>query len=110
MNPPRDWASEGQDSTDQRELHGIAASPGIAIGPAFRFLKLELDVERRSIEDPTAEWERFQAAVETAQQQLEQVFIKAKEESGAEQASIFKAHSMMLGVPYLVGAVEEVVW
>jgi len=109
MNPPRDWASEGQDSTDQRELHGIAASPGIAIGPAFRFLKLELDVERRSIEDPTAEWERFQAAVETAQQQLEQVFIKAKEESGAEQASIFKAHTMMLEDPELLGQVEEAI-
>ena len=76
-----------------RKVHGIAASRGIAIGPAFRFRKIDLAFERCTIEDPTAEWARLEAALETAREQLDEVYAKAEAESGAEQAAIFQAHA-----------------
>jgi len=76
-----------------RKVHGIAASRGIAIGPAFRFRKIDLAFERCTIEDPAAEWARLEAALETAREQLDEVYAKAEAESGAEQAAIFQAHA-----------------
>ena len=99
------------ESADGSDVQGIGASPGIAIGPTFQFAKVEVDVERREVEDPEAEWERFEAALEKAREQLEQVLAKAEEETGAEEASIFEAHLMMLEDPELLeevgAAIEE---
>jgi phosphoenolpyruvate-protein phosphotransferase len=58
------------------------------------------------MEDPAAEWARFQAALETAHEQLADVYAKAETESGAEQAAIFQAHVMMLEDPELLEAVR----
>jgi len=93
--------SIGEGDSGRRAIHGIGASPGIAIGPAFRFVKVDLDVEQRSVEDPEAEWERFGAALETAKEQLEEVHTKAEAETGADEAAIFEAHMMMLEDPEL---------
>jgi len=92
-----------------RTLRGIAASTGIAIGPAFRFRRPDLDFERRTVEDPTAEFARFEAALETARAQLAVVYAKAEEESGTEQAAIFQAHALMLEDPELLGTVRAAI-
>ncbi len=97
------------ESTGVIDVQGIGASPGIAIGPAFQFAKVEVDVERRPIENPAAEWERFEAALETAREQLGQVLAKAEEETGAEEASIFEAHLMMLKDPELLKEVRAAI-
>jgi phosphotransferase system enzyme I (PtsI) len=94
-------ARGGEADPGSREIQGIGASPGIAIGPAFRFVKVDLDVERRTVDDPEAEWDRFEAALETAKAQLEEVYTKAEAESGADEAAIFEAHAMMLEDPEL---------
>jgi phosphotransferase system enzyme I (PtsI) len=90
-------------------LHGIAASRGIAIGTAFHFKQAEIHIERRTIKDTAAEWARFQEALGTARQQLEQVYERAKAESGAKQADIFKAHMLMLEDPELLDIVKAAV-
>ena len=90
-------------------LCGIAASRGIAIGPAFRFRRADLRFERHTVEDPAAEWVRFQAALETAREQLADVYAKAEAESGAEQAAIFQAHALMLEDPELLDAVRTAI-
>ena len=64
-------------------IRGIAASRGIGIGPAFHFRRADLCFERCTLEDPAAEWTRFQAALETACEQLADVYAKAEAESGA---------------------------
>nr|HID14114.1 phosphoenolpyruvate--protein phosphotransferase [Anaerolineae bacterium] len=92
-----------------KTLHGIAASRGIAIGPAFRFRRADLCFERCTVKDPTAEWARFQAALETAREQLADVYAKAEAESGAEQAAIFQAHALMLEDPELLEAVRTAI-
>ncbi|RLC83232.1 MAG: phosphoenolpyruvate--protein phosphotransferase, partial [Chloroflexi bacterium] len=92
-----------------KTLRGIAASRGIAIGPAFHFRRADLSFERRTVEDPTAELARFQAALETAREQLADVYAKAEAESGAAQAAIFQAHALMLEDPELLDAVRTAI-
>jgi len=90
-----------------RKLRGIAASRGIAIGPAFCFRKTGLAFERCIVEDPAAEWVRLEAALGTAREQLNEVYAKAEAESGTEQAAIFQAHAMMLEDPELLETVRS---
>ena len=92
-----------------KTLHGIAASRGITIGPAFHFRQADLRFERHTPEDPAAEWARFQIALETAREQLADVYAKAEAESGAEQAAIFQAHALMLEDPELLDAVRTAI-
>lgn len=92
-----------------KTLRGIAASRGVAIGPAFRFRRADLRFERHTVEDPAAEWARFQAALETAREQLADVYVKAEAESGAEQAAIFQAHALMLEDPELLETVRTTI-
>ena len=89
-----------------KSLQGIAASRGIAIGPAFQFVRVDLCFERHVVEDPAAEWARFESALVTAQEQLAEVYAKAEAESGAEQAAIFQAHVLMLDDPELLQGVR----
>jgi phosphotransferase system enzyme I (PtsI) len=92
-----------------RTLRGIAASRGIAIGPAFRFWRADLRFERYTVDDQAAEWARFQAALETAREQLAAVHAKAEAESGAEEAAIFQAHALMLEDPELLDTVQAAI-
>jgi len=92
-----------------RIQRGIAASRGIGIGPAFHFRRADLCFDRRAVEDPAAEWNRCQAALETAHEQLAGVYAKAEAESGAEEAAIFQAHALMLEDPELLGTVRTAI-
>jgi len=92
-----------------RTLHGIAASRGIAIGTAFQFRWTDLCFERCTVEDPAAEWACLEAALETACEQLADVYAKAEAESGAEQAAIFQAHALMLEDPELLKTVRTAI-
>jgi len=92
-----------------KTLQGIAASPGIAIGPAFRFQKTDLRFECYAVQDPSAEWARFQTALETASAQLADVCAQAEAESGADDAAIFQAHALMLDDPELLDAVRTAI-
>ena len=92
-----------------RTLRGIAASRGIAIGPAFHFRRADLRFERCTVEDPAAEWARLEAALETAREQLADVYAKAEAESGTEEAAIFQAHALMLEDPELLDTVRTAI-
>jgi phosphoenolpyruvate-protein phosphotransferase len=87
-------------------LQGIAASRGIAIGPAFCFRRADLRFECCTVADPAAEWARFQAALETASEQLARVCARVEVECGAEDAAIFQTHALMLEDPDLLDAVR----
>ena len=92
-----------------KRIHGIAASRGIGIGPAFQFRQTELSFKRSTVESTAAEWSRCQYALETAQGQLEDVLAKAEAESGPEQAAIFQAQMLMLEDPELLEAVHTAI-
>jgi phosphotransferase system enzyme I (PtsI) len=92
-----------------REVEGIGTSPGIAIGPAFQFRRIDLSFERTTIEEPITEWRRFQDALTVAQAQLEEVYTKSEAESGEEHAAIFEAQAMMLEDPELLGFIRRAI-
>ena len=92
-----------------RTITGIPASYGIAIGPAVVYQRAELEIISETIDDPEGEWMRFEAAQQTARKQLDEVYEKAKLESGDEHAEIFKAQAMMLDDPELIAAVKKMI-
>src|SRR5512147_2582711 len=90
-------------------IKGIAASRGIAIGPAFHFKRVSLEFQRCTVDDVGAEWARFESALSVAHRQLEAILEQASREHGAENAAIFEAQAMMLDDPELLGAVRAAV-
>ena len=90
-----------------KEISGIPASYGIAIGPAFVFGHSELEIDRVAIDDPQAEWERFEEAREISRRQLDEAHQVTKEDCGEEAAEIFIAQKMMLDDPELIGTVKK---
>lgn len=92
-----------------KTIRGIGASPGIAIGPAYRFHRVDLHVDTRSVHDVDAEFARFYQALEHAEGQLRLVHEKARREAGAEQAAIFEAQLEMLRDPELLGETQAAI-
>ncbi|MBD2100332.1 phosphoenolpyruvate--protein phosphotransferase [Leptolyngbya sp. FACHB-261] len=82
-------------------IPGIAASPGLAIGPVFQ-LKRGKVVFEAVAKDPAAEETRLRQAVETAKAQLRELYEDVKARSGTGKASIFLAHQEFLDDPELV--------
>ena len=95
------------------KLKGIAASPGIAIAPAFMRAGYETAREsraaareERATESPEREWSRYQAAVESSRAELTELRDGTKERLGGLKAEIFDAHLSMLKDPELSSAVS----
>jgi phosphotransferase system enzyme I (PtsI) len=92
-----------------KEIQGIAAAKGIAIGPVFQFQPVDLRVERYIVADPDEEIKRLDKAVVTAAEEVRKVYEKAKAETTTEQASIFEAHLMMLQDPELLDTIHKTI-
>ncbi len=88
-------------------FQGMPASPGIAIGPLWIYRPIEVKISKEKITDPTAEWRRVQAAINTAGEQLRALEARALEHIGAEEAAIFEAHQLFLEDPDLLEQIEE---
>ena len=88
---------------------GINASPGIAIARAIVYVKQELTVVQKTIDDVQAELDRFNAAVEKSKNQLDTLKEKTASEMSEEEAAIFEAHSMFLEDPEFVGAITQAI-
>jgi multiphosphoryl transfer protein len=87
-------------------VHGIPASPGLAIGPLRSLKRTRIVVEATS-RDPDAEKNHFSQAIEAARAQLSDLYLEVKERSGADKASIFLAHAEFLDDPELVDDVTK---
>jgi phosphoenolpyruvate-protein phosphotransferase len=90
-------------------LKGIAASRGIAIGPAFHFKRVALQIDCITVQNTAVEWGRFESALVVARRQLDAVFEQASREHGAEQAAIFEAQQAMLDDPELLESVRTAI-
>lgn len=69
---------------------------GIAIGPLRIYRKEEARISQISSLTPAEEWERFQSACAKARDQLGELYEKALNEVGEDNAAIFEIHQMML--------------
>ncbi len=73
-------------------IQGIAASNGIAIAKAYRLEEPDLTFEKKTIDDPASEVQRFHSSVKQANTELEAIRDRAKVELGDDKAAIFEAH------------------
>ena len=74
---------------------GLPVFSGVAIGPAVVYRKAQRTLPVPS-GDPAVEKAKFEAALETARQQLTELYEKAKVEIGEEQAAIVEVQLLML--------------
>ncbi len=92
-----------------RHLAGIPASPGIAIGPLFRYRTTQLQIERRSVSDPQSEHARLKAAIQAARSEVQEVRVRAERKLGAEEAAVFDAQDLILQDPALLEKVRRTI-
>jgi phosphotransferase system enzyme I (PtsI) len=88
-----------------KTFNGIAASPGIGIGPVHVVDPEEIDVHDGDIrpEDVPAEVARFRAAIEASLQEVRELRRKIALETGEAEAEILDAQVAMLDDPEVTG-------
>ena len=86
-----------------RAIAGIAAAPGVAIGPLRHFRREKIVVAVTAL-DAAHEQTRLFQAIATAKVQLGELHDEVKARSGAARAAIFRAHEEFLDDPELVEA------
>jgi len=84
------------------EMVGIAASPGIAIGPVVQYRPQLPEVPRYTVSDVAIEWQRLTQAIAAATHTLESVRLKAEKQFSSAEAAIFQAHQLFLQDPELL--------
>lgn len=93
---------------NKSKIQGIAASEGIAIGPAYIYKPVELEIPDREPLSNEEEMTRFEEAKEQAHSELESLYAIVYERTGDEEhAAIFDAHMMMLDDPTFKSKVEK---
>ncbi len=98
-----------QTSPQEVAIKGIAAAPGIAIGPAYLYSKHVPRVEAKSIlpADVDAELHRLHAAVARSEKELQKILSFAEQKLGTRDAKIFEAQIMILGDQILMGTIDD---
>ncbi|MBN1398594.1 MAG: phosphoenolpyruvate--protein phosphotransferase [Bacteroidetes bacterium] len=82
----------------ETRLKGIAASPGIAIGPVYLFRKHEPTIQTRTIEPEEIEKEinRLQNSLARSKKEVTKVLDFAENKLGRDQSKIFEAQLLLL--------------
>ncbi|HZC07978.1 MAG TPA: phosphoenolpyruvate--protein phosphotransferase [Ktedonobacterales bacterium] len=96
---------------DSLILRGVAASEGVAIGPALRYARRNLATptatSATSAGAPADEQRRAREALVHAAAALRALAEQVHSRAGAEQADIFEAQAMMLEDPTILDRVDE---
>jgi phosphotransferase system enzyme I (PtsI) len=98
--------------TTETRYEGVAASPGIAWGPAVLLYADEHIIRKRRIrpEDAAGELTRFEAALLKTRQQIQIIRNQMAASIGESDASIFDAHILSLEDSSLIESVKEQVY
>jgi phosphotransferase system enzyme I (PtsI) len=91
---------------------GVAVSPGVVVGVAYRVDSVFGPGEPRSLADVSLvpdEVERFTLAVAKSAEELEQIVVKVAEQLGAAEADIFKSHLQIVNDQTLIFKVHELI-
>ena len=89
--------------------HGKSVFGGVAIGKICVYQKGEQTVKRTHIADTEQEKKRFDTAVQTAIEQLRELYEKAVKEVGEDHAAIFEIHQMMLEDLDYLESIENII-
>lgn len=88
---------------------GKSVFSGVAIGKIYVYQKGEQQVRRAKIEDAQKEKDRYRKASEVAMEQLGELYQKALNEVGEENAAVFEVHQMMLEDDDFMDSVENII-
>ena len=77
-------------------VKGKSVFSGITIGPLALFHRNTVPTARRHVKDTEAETKRFQQARSASIEQLKDMYEKAVQKVGEEEAAVFEVHQMML--------------
>ena len=88
------------------ELLGIAASPGIAIAPVVHYETVPICITQHNVENVEIEFQRLQASMQVAKQEVRALLSHAYLLGDAE-AAIFDAHILFLEDPVLLESVRK---
>jgi phosphoenolpyruvate-protein phosphotransferase len=84
--------------SDPAVLTGTTASPGLAMGAAFRLRRQHFDWPE-STDDPVAAQRKLDHAIEQAKATLQAVHARVRDQAGAAPAAIFAAQQEVLADP-----------
>jgi phosphotransferase system enzyme I (PtsI) len=90
---------------------GIAVSPGVAIAPAIVLDSEEFRIPRRSIspDEVESEWDRFEKAVEAANEEVRNLRERVAQDVGEKLGAIFDVQDALLTDQRLLDEVRELV-
>lgn len=105
--PPRPTAAVGNGSTDgpppDGSLRGLAASPGLAIGPVHRLGGRDLpEAPPRRVDDAAGERRRLDAALAAAAATIRRARDELTGRAGTEAGEMLTAHLLLLDDPLLL--------
>lgn len=80
-------------------MHGIGASEGYGVGKIIRLEEADLHFEDRKIDNPDAEVERFQEAVEQFTERTRIMAEDMRQRVGEKEAEILEGHILMVSDP-----------
>src|ERR1041385_6490904 len=90
-------------------LKGVPASPGIAMGKAYLFLKDTPRVEERSLDNSGVddEIQRFERSIAKSEKELNKILAFAQQKVGDAKAKIFEAQIMVLQDRVLIDSITK---
>ena len=90
-------------------LRGTPASPGVALGVAYRLPggAVQPPVPPHATRTPDVEWARYQVAAGQARAELAGLAARTRREAGEPAARIFEAHASLLDDPDMAAAVWQ---
>lgn len=91
------------------KIQGKGVYGGIAIGKLSFYQRKESVVRQYHINDVQAEKERFHIARQAAVKQLKELYDKAADDLGEEDAAIFEIHQMLLDDEDYINFVENII-
>jgi phosphotransferase system enzyme I (PtsI) len=90
-------------------IKGIAAAPGIAIGPATIYSKQAVRAQIKPIEqgEVEAEIERLRSAIARSEKELQKIIAFAQQKLDPDDTKILEAQIMILADQILLGTIES---
>lgn len=102
-----DLSAEKHGTNDEIILHGIPASPGIAIGKVIVLKKDGVIIQELIIDDSSAELERLRKSIERSSAELDKVYNTTLERLGDDKARIFEAQKLMISDPIFFDEIKH---
>ena len=89
------------------DVKGIAASDGYGIAPAYLLVDPDLSYDKKTVDDPAAEYARVEKAFADSTAELTKIKENAKGRLGDEELEVFDAHIAILSDPEMMGQIKS---